>query len=206
MKQIFLMSQCQYTRLGLSELIESAGEHAVQVIPVETPEQIVSHILSDRHAAPGKQNVIVVDLTCHEAPAMVKALWFLWNLSALYSECRELDGVPCILFGCQRTLDNIRHPFVWVSPSQSLRQLQSVFLRILALPSRYIRRAHGFKSLSVNERRVMNYLLGGDTVDDIAKRMQIHYRNVCYYRQRAISKIGLRNRNDIVWIMNRAFL
>lgn len=205
MKQIFLMSQCQYTRLGLSELIESAGEHAVQVISVETPEQIASHILSDRHA-PGKQNVIVVDLTCHESPVMVKTLWFLWNLSVLYSEHHELRGTPCILFGCQRTLDNIRHPFVWVSPSQSLRQLQSVFLRILALPSRYIRRAHGFKSLSVNERRVMNYLLGGETVDDIAKRMQIHYRNVCYYRQRAIFKIGLRNRNDIAWIMNRTFL
>lgn len=205
MKQIFLMSQCQYTRLGLSELIESAGKHAVQVISVETPEQIVSHIQSDRDLS-GKQSVIVVDLTCHEAPVMVKTLWFLWNLSVLYSEHHELRGTPCILFGCQRTLDNIRHPFVWVSPSQSLRQLQSVFLRILALPSRYIRRAHGFKSLSVNERRVMNYLLGGDTVDNIAKRMQIHYRNVCYYRQRAIFKIGLRNRNDIAWIMNRTFL
>lgn len=205
MKQIFLMSQCQYTRLGLSELIESAGKHAVQVISVETPEQIVSHIQSDRHL-PGKQSVIVVDLTCHEAPVMVKTLWFLWNLSVLYSEHHELRGTPCILFGCQRALDNIRHPFVWVSPSQSLRQLQSVFLRILALPSRYIRRSHGFKSLSVNERRVMNYLLGGDAVDDIAKRMQIHYRNVCYYRQRAIFKIGLRNRNDIAWIMNRTFL
>lgn len=205
MKQIFLMSQCQYTRQGLSELVESAGKHAVQVISVETPEQIVSHIQSDRHI-PGKQSVIVVDLTCHEAPVMVKTLWFLWNLSVLYSEYHELRGTPCILFGCQRTLDNIRHPFVWVSPSQSLRQLQSVFLRILALPFRYIRRAHGFKSLSVNERRVMNYLLGGETVDDIAKRMQIHYRNVCYYRQRAIFKIGLRNRNDIAWIMNRTFL
>lgn len=205
MKQIFLMSQCQYTRLGLSELVESAGKHAVQVISVETPEQIVSHIQSDRHL-PRKQSVIVVDLTCHEAPVMVKTLWFLWNLSVLYSEHHELRGTPCILFGCQRTLDNIRHPFVWVSPSQSLRQLQSVFLRILALPFQYIRRAHGFKSLSANERRVMNYLLGGETVDDIAKRMQIHYRNVCYYRQRAIFKIGLRNRNDIAWIMNRTFL
>ncbi|CNF76397.1 Bacterial regulatory proteins%2C luxR family [Yersinia enterocolitica] len=204
MKQIFLMSQCQYTRLGLFKLIESAGEHPVQVISVETPEQIASHILSDRHA-PGKQNVIVVDLTCHEAPAMVKALWFLWNLSVLYSERRELGGVPCILFGCQRTLDNIRHPFVWVSPSQGLRQLQNVFLRILAIPSRYIRE-HKIKRLSVNERRVMNYLLGGKAAGDIATRMQINYRNVCYYRQRAIFKIGLRNRNDIAWIMNRTFL
>lgn len=204
MKQIFLMSQCQYTRLGLSELIESAGKHAVQVISVETPEQIVSHIQSDRHLS-GKQSVIVVDLTCHEAPVMVKTLWFLWNLSVLYSEHHELRGTPCILFGCQRTLDNIRHPFVWVSPSQGLRQLQNVFLRILATPSRYIRE-HKIKRLSVNERRVMNYLLGGETVDDIAKCMRIHYRNVCYYRQRAIFKIGLRNRNDIAWIMNRTFL
>lgn len=40
MKQIFLMSQCQYTRLGLFELIESTGEHAVQVISVETPSRL----------------------------------------------------------------------------------------------------------------------------------------------------------------------
>ena len=40
MKQIFLMSQCQYTRLGLFAVMDSAGQHAVQVISVETPEQI----------------------------------------------------------------------------------------------------------------------------------------------------------------------
>ena len=85
MKQIFLMSQCQYTRLGLFAVMESAGQHAVQVISVETPEQIVSHILSDRHL-PGKQSVIVVDLTCHEPSVIVKTLWFLWNLSVLYSD------------------------------------------------------------------------------------------------------------------------
>ncbi|EPJ0883838.1 TPA: LuxR family transcriptional regulator, partial [Citrobacter freundii] len=138
--------------------------------------------------------------------AMVKALWFLWNLSALYSEHQGLRGIPCILLGCQQTLDNIRHPFAWISPSQGLRQLQNIFLRILAHPSRYIKGGHRYTRLSVNERRVMNYLLGGDTVSDIAKRMRIHYRNVCYYRQRAIFKIGLRNRNDIAWIMNRTFL
>ena len=205
MKQIFLMSQCQYTRLGLFKLIESTGEHAVQVISVEAPEQIVSHILSDRHL-PGKQSVIVVDLICHEAPVMVRALWFLWNLSVLYSEHHELRGTPCILFGCQRTLNNVRHPFAWISPSQGLRQLQSIFLRILAHPSRYIKGWHRYTRLSVNKRRVINYILAGDTVSDIAKRMQIHYRNVCYYRQRAIFKTGLRNRNDIAWIMNRTFL
>ncbi|MEE6893322.1 hypothetical protein [Escherichia sp. MOD1-EC6842] len=97
MKQIFLMSQCQYTHLWLSELMESAGKHAVQVISVETPEQIVSHIQSDNHL-PGKQRVIVVDLTCHESSVMVKALWFLWNLSVLYSERHELRGTPCIFY------------------------------------------------------------------------------------------------------------
>ena len=205
MKQIFLMSQCQYTRLGLSELIESAGKHAVQVISVEAPEQIVSHILSDSHLH-GKKRVIVVDLTCHESSVMVKALWFLWNLSVLYSERHELRVTPCILFGHQGEMSNIRYPFPWVSPLQDLRQLQNIFLRILAVPSRYINNGYGFQRLSVNERRVINALLGGETVSDIAKRMQIHYRNVCYYRQRAIFKIGLRNRNDIAWIMNRTFL
>ncbi|EPB4368943.1 LuxR C-terminal-related transcriptional regulator [Citrobacter freundii] len=206
MKQIFLISPCQYTRFGFSELMETtAQEHAVQVISVETPEQIVLHTLSDRFV-PGKQRVIVVDLTCHEAPVMVRALWFLWNLSVLYSECRELRGIPCILLGPQGGLNNIKYPFARVSSSLSLHQLRNVFLHILSAPSRYIRRGYGFKRLSVNERRVMNYLLDGDTVSDIAKRMRIHYRNVCYYRQRAIFKIGLRNRNDIAWIMNRTFL
>lgn len=92
MKQLFLMSQCQYTRLGLFAVMESAGQHAVQVISVETPEQIVSHILSDGHL-PGKQRVIVVDLTFHESSVTVRALWFLWNLSVLYSERHELRGL-----------------------------------------------------------------------------------------------------------------
>lgn len=35
------------THLGFFELIESTGEHSVQVISVETPEQIVLHILPD---------------------------------------------------------------------------------------------------------------------------------------------------------------
>lgn len=167
MKQIFLISQCQYTHLRLSELMESAGKHAVQVISVETPEQIVSHIQSDNHL-PGKQRVIVVDLTCHESSVMVKALWFLWNLSVLYSERHELRGTLCILFGHQGGLNNIRNPFTWVSPSQNFRQLKSIFLHILVVLSRYISSGYGFKRLSVNERRVINALLGGETVSDIA--------------------------------------
>ncbi|MEG0716732.1 MAG: helix-turn-helix transcriptional regulator [Hafnia sp.] len=206
MKQIFLISPCQYTHFGFSELMEATvQEHAVQVISVETPEQIVSHILSDR-PAPVKKSVIVVDLTCHEAFVMVNALWFLWNLSVLYSECSKLRGIPCILLGYQGALNNIRYPFVRISPSLGVHQLRNIFLRILAVPSLYIRRGHGFKRLSVNERRVINAVLSGETVSDIAERMQIHYRNVCYYRQRAIFKIGLRNRNEIAWIMNRKFL
>ncbi|TGB64113.1 LuxR family transcriptional regulator [Escherichia sp. E4930] len=205
MKQIFLMSQCQYTRLGLLAVMESAGQHAVQVISVETPEQIVSHILSDRHL-PGKQRVIVVDLTCHESSVTVRALWFLWNLSVLYSERHELREIPCFLFGHKEGRNNIRYPFVWISPSQNFRQLKNTFLHILAVPSLYISSGYGLQRLSVNERRVINELLSGETVSDIAKRMEIHYSNVCYYRQKAIFKIGLRNRNDIAWIMNRTFL
>ncbi|HHZ8738775.1 TPA: LuxR C-terminal-related transcriptional regulator [Escherichia coli] len=205
MKQIFLMSQCQYTRLGLFAVMESAGKHAVPVISVETPEQIVSHILSDRHL-PGKQRVIVVDLTCHESSVTVRALWFLWNLSVLYSECHELREIPCILFGHKEERNNIRCPFAWVSPSQNFHQLKNIFQRILAVPSRYISSGYGFQRLSANERQVINALLSGEAISDIAKRMQIHYSNVCYYRQKAIFKIGLRNRNDIAWIMNRTFL
>ena len=205
MKQIFLMSQCQYTRLGLFAVMESAGQHAVQVISVETPEQIVSHILSDGHL-PGKQRVIVVDLTCHESSVTVRALWLLWNLSVLYSERHELRGTPCILFGHQEGRNNIRYPFTWISPSQNFHQLKNIFQRILAVPSRYINSGYGFQRLSANERQVINALLSGEAVSDIAKRMQIHYSNVCYYRQKAIFKIGLRNRNDIAWIMNRKFL
>ncbi|MCZ5660448.1 hypothetical protein O5623_17500 [Escherichia coli] len=53
---------------------------------------------------------------------------------------------------------------------------------------------------------MINALLGGETVSDIAMRMRTNYSNVCYYRQKAIFKIGLKNRNDIAWIMNRKFL
>ena len=84
MKQIFLMSQCQYTHLGLSELMESAG----------------------------KQRVIVVDLTCHESSVTVKALWFLWNLSVLYSERHELRDSPCIFPGYHVALNTNRYLFV----------------------------------------------------------------------------------------------
>ena len=206
MKQIFLISPCQYTRFGFSELMETpVQEHAVQVISVETPEQIVLHILSNR-SVPGKQRVIVVDLTYHEASVMVKALWFLWNLSVLYSECRELREIPCILLGPKGILNNIRYPFARVSPSQSFHRLRNIFMHILAAPSRYIRRGYGFKRLSVNERQVINSILAGETVSDIAYRMRIHQRNVYYYRQRAIFKIGLRSRHDIAWIMSREFL
>lgn len=205
MKQIFLMSQCQYTRLGLLAVMESAGKHAVPVISVETLEQIVSHILSDSHL-PRKQRVIVVDLTCHESSVMVKALWFLWNLSVLYSERRELRLIPYFLFGHKEGRNNIRYSFAWISPSQNFRQLKNIFLHILVVPSLYISSGYGLQRLSVNERRVINELLSGETVSDIAKRMGIHYSNVCYYRQNAIFKIGLRSRNDIAWIMNRTFL
>ncbi|WP_236487866.1 LuxR C-terminal-related transcriptional regulator, partial [Escherichia coli] len=110
------------------------------------------------------------------------------------------------LFGHQEGRNNIRYPFTWISPSQNFHQLKNIFLRILAVLSRYISSGYGFQRLSANERQVINALLGGETVSDIAMRMQTNYSNVCYYRQKAIFKIGLKNRNDIAWIMNRKFL
>nr|EKW5935526.1 helix-turn-helix transcriptional regulator [Citrobacter farmeri] len=134
------------------------------------------------------------------------ALWFLWNLSVLYSEGRISRQVPCVLLGNRKTLENTAYPFSWVTPSQSVGGVQSFFLKVLTTPAPWMRGMYGFKHLSDRERRVINACLKGMPVRDIAELMEITYRNVCAARQSALRKIGLRNRNEYVLLMGKLFL
>lgn len=205
MKNIFFVSPCQYTRLGFSALTGAIEGPTIQVINVDTPEQIVSHINSDRLST-RKQYAIVVDMSSHEASVMVSALLFLWNLSVLTLEYKALQEIPCVLLGNESHLRRVKYPFVRVSPSQSIIQLKNFFLHLLMVPSRYIRRVNEPGRFNKKERCVINAVLEGENLSDIAKKMQVSYRNICYYRQRAILKIGLRNRNEIAWLMSRKLL
>ncbi|WP_410700069.1 MULTISPECIES: response regulator transcription factor [Citrobacter] len=205
MKQIFFMSPCRYTGYGFTRLMESIPGHAVRVIPVSDHYQVLQY-MSQESDSLRRPSAVVVDLTSHERSVLALALWFLWNLSVLYSEGRISRRVPCVLLGNRKTLENTAYPYAWVTPSQSVRGLQNFFLKVLSMPGPWMRGMYGFKHLSDKEQRVINACLKGMSVRDIAERMEITYRNVCAARQSAFRKIGLRNRNEYALLMGRIFL
>lgn len=205
MKQIFFMSPCRYTGSGFSRIMESIPGHRVEVVPVSDHRQILQHMRAGLHSLQ-KSSAIVVDLTSHERSVLALSLWFLWNLSVLYSKGRVPGRFPCVLLGKPESLDNTSYPYVWVSPYQTAGQLQDFFVKVLTTPAPYIRRMYGFKHLTDKERRVINSCLKGVSVRDIAEYIQTSYRNVCFHRQSALKKVGLRNRNEYVLLMGREFL
>lgn len=201
MKNILFMSPCKYTFLGLSELMSAIPEHAVQLTPVSTPNNIFDFIHKGFFPS-----AIVVDLSVSERTVLAQSIWFLWNLSVLYAEKKIPEIIPCILLGDNTLPEGTNYPFVWVSPFLSKEILQKNFLKILNNPIIYTRKTYRLKRLSDNERIVINNVLQGFSVKDIAGTMQITAKRVFSFRRNALKKIGLRNRNEYSLLIGKSFL
>ncbi|WP_201478864.1 helix-turn-helix transcriptional regulator [Escherichia coli] len=185
--------------------MENIPGHAVDVVPVSKHQQIVMLMQTEFYSLQ-KSSAIVVDLTSHERTVLALSLWFLWNLSVLYYEGSIPEQIPCILLGKSELPAATCYPFVRVSPSQSGKQLQDFFLNVLNTPATYVRGMHEFKPLSNKERQVINLCLSGVPLSRIAEHMQITYCTVSGYRQSALRKIGLKNRNEYMLLTGMTFL
>lgn len=205
MKQIFFMSPCRYTGYGFTRLMENIPGQSINVTTVSDHQPVLEHIsqVSDSRHSPA---AIVVDLTHHERTVLAQALWFLWNLSVLYSEGTIPHRIPCVLLGNREMPESTVYPYAWITPSQPVARLQALFLKILTMPVPWMRGMYRFKHLNNKERQVINLCLKGISVRGIAAYMDITYREACAARRSAIRKIGLRNRNEYAFLVGRTFL
>ena len=205
MKRIYFVSPCQYTVSGFSALMEAIPGHSIRVFALNDMRQLLHYL----NAEPGVRqlpSVIVVDVTNHERSFLALSLWFLWNLSVLYSEGRIPARIPCLVLGRKEALGKAKYPFVSICPSQRVRKLQDAFIKALTAPGPYIRKMYEFRHLSSKERFVINACLKGMSVRSIAEVLNTTYRSVYFCRQSAIKKIGLRNLNEFTLLMGRSFL
>lgn len=205
MKRIYLVSPCEYTAFGFSTLMEAIPGHSIRVILVNETRQLLHYL----NAEPGirqQPSVLVVDMTYHERSVMALALWFLWNLSVMYSDGRIPARIPCIILGRNDTLNKDIYPFASICPSLPVQQLQNLIIETLTTPDPYIRKMYAFRRLSNEERFVINAYLKGMSVNEIAEIMKIPYRKVNYYRHSAIKKIGLGKQNEYILLMGKLFL
>ncbi len=200
MKKIFFITPCQYTKLGFGKIIETISDYSVDIVTVSEPEEIIEH--AGHHIT----SVIVIDLAHCENSVLASSLWFLWNLSVLYSEGRIPAEIPCILLGDKYSLSDAKYPFIWISPRQSANNLRMFFMKVLTTPECYMREMYGFTHFSDKERFVINQHLNGLSAFQIARRMQTTYKDVVTSRQKAMKKIGLRNRNEVILLMGKKFL
>jgi len=188
---------------GFSALIGGISENSIRVIPIKDSWEILDNINFDTQQ---KSSIIVVDMTYYERSLIVISLWFLWNLSVLYSEGKISSKIPCIVLGCNGVLDKKIYPFARICPSQPVNKLKSIIIEALTTPSNNFTKPSKFRRLNSKERYVVNSSLNGMPLKEIAANMKITDRKANYYRYSAIKKIGLQKQYEYALLMGKIFL
>ncbi|EAR9301928.1 hypothetical protein KG902_004021 [Salmonella enterica] len=190
--QIFLVTQCRYQHAGMTLLMATAREK-VDVKRITCPEDIQATPVSYGN------RLVVVPVPRNEPRVAARAEMYLWR-----QELLQLSGdipiLPCVILGDPRGKGGYRS-LPEQTPVEVLRDVltevllhpdKSVKLRRIALQSRVCR------VLSPLQEEILAGTLAGETVVDMAKRLNITPRGVFSGRTALMNKLGLKNRLSLM--------
>lgn len=188
-KLIFLVSQCSYLLHGLSSLMTETDDR-VSVIPVSHPEEILSYP-EGRY----KRRLIVVSLPT--APVQsAKGRVFLWRLDIMRMQGRLSGPVHCVLTGDREKWHSCVPAYRWL-PKENGPATQDILLRTLLSP--------GWSSVPARPRHlthrqecILEATLAGNTVQEIAEKLNLAEKAVFASRSALIERMGLNNRMELM--------
>ncbi|HAG3364620.1 TPA: response regulator transcription factor [Salmonella enterica] len=192
---IFLVSQCSYLLYGLSSLMTET-DCRVSVIPVSHPEEILSYP-EGRY----KRRLIVVSLPT--APVQsAKGRVFLWRLDIMRMQGRLSGPIHCVLTGDREKWHSCVPAYRWL-PKESGPATQDILFRALMSPGWSTVPARP-RHLTHRQECILKDTLAGNTVQEIAEKLNLTERAVFSARSAMISRIGLNNRIELMGLTGGA--
>lgn len=188
MHQVFLVTQCRYQHAGMAMLMATA-RYNVDVKRITRPEDILV-----TPASCGNR-LIVVPVPGNEPWMAARAEMFLWR-----QELLQLSGdmavLPCVILG--KSGGKKYHSLPEQMPVEMLRD---ALTEMLIHPDKLIRKASlkkGCCVLSPLQKQILAGTQAGETVAEMAERLNMSPRSIFSGRTALMNKLGLKNRLGLI--------
>ncbi|EAA5616305.1 hypothetical protein NWJ10_001701 [Salmonella enterica] len=195
MKKLFIISPCAFTRKGFSNLELHEKMSDVEIINVESYEEVVAHI--EMKAPPSGPALIIVDMTIRLRTFRTRQLANVWNLRRMMYTNPKLRKVPCVLFGIkEQSRLTLLH---WISSDNSIESLIGRIDNIYKKHEEYSS-SNGImqKGLEKRQRMLLELLMKGYSIQKLSVKMHTCPHSLFYSRDCLIAKLGLYDRYDFI--------
>ncbi|HDC1420168.1 TPA: hypothetical protein O7U53_004134 [Salmonella enterica] len=193
MHQLFVVTDCQFTLMGLEWLMKEADK-SVKVIRVRNPEDVLTVPKEE-----GNRAVLIV-MALGSPVIRASGRIFLWRW-ALWRPVSQTGMIPCLLL-CDKHESIITGAYP-LSRQLSLPTLSAQLLVILNHPAFYVRTCSRVRPLTTMQRVVLEATIAGESVSVTAARLGVADRSVFACRTALIQKLGLRNRMELMCLSER---
>lgn len=203
MKKLFIISPCAFTKKGFSNLELHEKMSDVEIINVESYEEVVTHI--EMEANPSEPSLIIVDMTIRLRTLRTRQLATVWNLRRIMYTNPKLRKVPFVLFGIkEQSRLTLLH---WINSHNSLESLIDRIDNIYKKHEDYSN-CNGIKQKGLEKRQriLLEQLMKGYSIQKLSIKMHTCSHNLFYSRDRLIAKLGLYDRYDFIALSEELIL
>ncbi|EBL5818847.1 hypothetical protein AHX68_21370 [Salmonella enterica subsp. enterica serovar Muenchen] len=184
MHQIFLVTPCSYMHAGLAALMGTAREGG-QVSRISRPEEIlmIPPVTGTR--------LVLVPVPGREPRVAALAEMYLWRQELLQISGR-MPLLPCVLLS-----DRIRKEYRALAEHTEAMALRDMLGEILAHPEKAMRQVplqRAGRELSPLQAKILAGTLAGESVVEMAGRLDMPPRGIFAGRAALMNKLGLKNR------------
>ncbi|PVZ81042.1 hypothetical protein C9426_32095 [Serratia sp. S1B] len=198
---IFLQHTCVYTRSGLRLLLDELNHHDLTINLIEAGGLNISTSQELQHL---NVDVFILELQVNSRNFSDMLRFMLEWLPRYAPQAKVIVMAPKNSIGRLTEyllgLNNVCAVLDNGSPLEVLRLKLKVALQFRKQPPVCAFPAANLSSLELN---ILDYLLKGISVPDIAKQQGIHYKTVFSHKQSALRKLGVRSLNVLLTAGNR---
>lgn len=199
--QIFFVSQCQFLHSGITTLFRDSKYSDIKIVRSEEPREILYEINKLRKKK--IKAIILVDMIESSPEFIVHNLCFLWNIRRMMSHSDNLKNIPCILLGNN---DREVPGFQCLPTHETKESLIQMVTHAFKYPRLYTTNRMPQISLCKSQRIMMNKIIQGVSLKNIAEHFDTHYRNASSRRRIIMKKIGLRNKLEFYYLAGKILL
>ncbi|EEK3431190.1 hypothetical protein G9Y78_004473, partial [Salmonella enterica] len=192
MKNVFVLSDCCFTKLGLEKLfVTNSDFEKIVFYGLNNYKEIIFHLNSKQEKM--ENNIIIVDLSSRSKKSRVRQTINIWNLYRLAEYNKTLRKTSFLLLGKHTGIGLFSAS--QISTKCSLESVSLKIRKILNTPENYP--ALGdivMKRLCNHQKILLSKFIYGHSINAIAKSMKTHPRNIFYARDKLIEKLGLHDK------------
>ncbi len=198
MNNIFILSSCSFTKLGLESLFIFDNEKEnIRFHAVNNCRDIISYLRGSQNTM--EHNFIIMDIPTYPRELRVRQTINMWSICYLKECYPELRDAFVLLLGIYTGTEKL--PIIEIPPNSSPETLSFMISEMMKSPQNYTKLGDGItERLCNHQKMILSKLTHGYSAREIAELMERHPVDIFRARKQLINKLGLHNKYDFYYI------